>query len=535
MISKYAYACAILLNICTKKVENIKVGGKLKMNRKFINSLVLGVVISMMATGFTGCTKKTVEKPVNGTNEKVDTSKAVNLKMYLIGDAAKNEAEGLAKINEKMKAKINATLEISNIPFSAYKQKIPVLLASGEPFDMIYSSNWVFFTTEAPKGAYMGLNELLPKYAPTVKKEIPEEAWKQATVNGEISMIPAISANFNVHGVVVRDDLRKKYNLPVVNSMETWGTYMEAIKKNEPNITPYASNGGNMMNFLVQQKMDWSQTMVAGEVVYDITKGDKVFAYTSTPEYEALVKQQRDWYNKGYWSKSVLSNKTQPADTFKAGTSASYIVNTAISGIQEYVVEKKLPYELAWNRFDEGTAVERSPFIGNGTAINRKSANPERALMFFEMLHTDKGFADLVLSGVKGKNYDLTAEGKIKVPEGVNPTDAPWDNTMMGLSVAKFNRVNANRWDLIIKEEAKYDKSAISAKLAGFVPNLETLSGEIAAVTNVNTTYKNPLDWGVVDPVTALPELRKKLQEAGIDKIITELNKQITEYNAKQK
>lgn len=76
-----------------------------------------------------------------------------------------------------------------------------------------------------------------------------------------------------------------------------------------------------------------------------------------------------------------------------------------------------------------------------------------------------------------------------------------------------------------------YEKSVIPA-LAGFTINNENISAEIAAITNVLATYKVPLDMGTVDPEEGLPLLRQKLDEAGIDKVIDELNRQIAEYNA---
>ena len=40
---------------------------------------------------------------------------------------------------------------------------------------------------------------------------------------------------------------------------------------------------------------------------------------------------------------------------------------------------------------------------------------------------------------------------------------------------------------------------------------------------------------GTVDPEEGLPLLRQKLNEAGIEKVIEELNGQISEYNASKK
>ncbi|MNY51174.1 hypothetical protein D3C86_1867400 [compost metagenome] len=50
---------------------------------------------------------------------------------------------------------------------------------------------------------------------------------------------------------------------------------------------------------------------------------------------------------------------------------------------------------------------------------------------------------------------------------------------------------------------------------------------EFAAVTNVITQYKLPLETGSVDTDKILPEFITKLKSAGIDKIIVEKQRQL--------
>lgn len=53
-------------------------------------------------------------------------------------------------------------------------------------------------------------------------------------------------------------------------------------------------------------------------------------------------------------------------------------------------------------------------YIANGMGIFAKSKNVERALMFLDLLRNDQQYHDLMSYGIKGKHYDVTAEGKIK-------------------------------------------------------------------------------------------------------------------------
>lgn len=181
----------------------------------------------------------------------------------------------------------------------------------------------------------------------------------------------------------------------------------------------------------------------------------------------------------------------------------------------------------------DNNLIERKAPAGNGTAISINSQNPERSLMFLEYVLTDEEAYHLMCNGVEGVNYALTEDGKLTRPEGVDPSENIGTiNLGMGINNIDLQYQNAEDWDVAYEREMElYEKSVIPA-LAGFTINNENISAEIAAITNVLATYKVPLDMGTVDPEEGLPLLRQKLDEAGIDKVIDELNRQIAEYNA---
>ena len=97
----------------------------------------------------------------------VDTSEHVVLTMYCIGDEGGIHAqEHLDKLNEVLTEKINASIEPIMVSWGDYKTKLPMVWASGEAYDLTYTSNWTGYFTEADKGAFMDITELFPAYAP---------------------------------------------------------------------------------------------------------------------------------------------------------------------------------------------------------------------------------------------------------------------------------------------------------------------------------------------------------------------------------
>jgi putative aldouronate transport system substrate-binding protein len=61
-----------------------------------------------------------------------------------------------------------------------------------------------------------------------------------------------------------------------------------------------------------------------------------------------------------------------------------------------------------------GKGISMKPYIQNGMGISANSRNPERAMMFMDLVRNDQQYADLVTYGLEGIHYELTEEGKVR-------------------------------------------------------------------------------------------------------------------------
>ena len=96
-----------------------------------------------------------------------DISEEVTLTMYLIGDRPVDNDEVFGKINERLKSEINATIDVKFMSWSEYESKYPLIFASGEDWDIIYTADWCFYNAQATKQGYWEITqEALETYAP---------------------------------------------------------------------------------------------------------------------------------------------------------------------------------------------------------------------------------------------------------------------------------------------------------------------------------------------------------------------------------
>lgn len=467
-----------------------------------------------------------------------DISQEVELTMYCIGDEGGIYAdEVLDNLNVILKEKINATLKPVMVSWGEYREKLPLIYASGESYDLAYAASWCNYAEEALKGPFLELSDLMQEYAPKTYAELHESgALDAAKVNGSLYMFPSTYEDYPEHFILWREDLRKKYDLPEITDWDSLAAYMDGILANEPGMTPMALHNTPLLSYFLYNDNDWNRPIVGGDafgvLTYDITEGKDLINIVETPEYEAFVKRNREWYQKGYWSRNVLSETTDIKDSFLAGRSAIAISNYSESqDLYKSVRESNPDWELDLENLSGGVLGRVTP-TSNGTVIGINSKHPERAMMFLELMNQDEETFRAMFYGIEDKTYVVTEDGRKTIPEGVDPTTLSLRNLGMGMQVDKFILPDAEADQKVLDKIEGYESNATYPVLSSFVIDDTPIAAEIAAVNNVVTEYKIPLDLGVADPETALPELKKKLEEAGLQKVLEEVQRQIDAYNA---
>ncbi|MDG0794946.1 ABC transporter substrate-binding protein [Cohnella ginsengisoli] len=467
---------------------------------------------------------------------KPDTSKAVALKMYLIGDPPKDLGLVYDEINKKMKSDINATIEPIFLSWGDYLQKYPLLFATGEDFDLVFSADWVKYGAQADKGAYLELTqEMLETYMPKTVQEMPKDAWDQVKVKNKIYMVPASTKEFSHTVVGVRGDLREKYNIPPLKTMDDFEKYLDAIAKNEPGLVPFDEgvNGYALFDQLVYTKLTPKFIISNSLVTVDLKDpSGKLVDIAQTPEYLAFAQKMVDWNKKGYWSKNAMVNKTLIKDAFLAGKSASMASN--ITNMSQAVTTANQTHpEWKVEMFDlyNGAPTYVNPYVGGGMSINANSKNPERALMALELLRNDEEYFNLTTYGIAGKHYELTDDNRIRELGGAESgfkidSASPW-----GWRTPAMVKPLVDEPAEVAAIRATWEKTAVTNPLLNFVFDTTNVKNELAAIKNVRDQYMLPITFGdVSDPAEAIKTLNAKFKEAGLDKVKAEAQKQIDEF-----
>jgi putative aldouronate transport system substrate-binding protein len=528
----------------------------LKKNRLIMLALVLTFVMILSACGGGKNNANTTAQATNNasevtseptetasatnaaeTSDTVDTSKEVKLKMIFVGPKPVDYDSVFAEINKKLKEKINATLEGEFLDWSDWAQKYPLKLAANEDFDLIYSANWAGYNDQALKGGFLELtDELLTKYMPQTWAAMSDVSWDQAKVNGKLYMVPQNRGESVEKLILYREDLRKKYNLPEINSPEAYATYLKTIAQKEKGTTPFTPETGdwkyhNLDRVLLKQQLEWNMFDLDLPFAFKLTdEAGKVFNVYETQEFKDLLVYYKDLADNNAWSKNVLNSKNDHQADFKAGKTASITHNNGTLGaLMALMRQENSPYEVALADINQGKKKSVAISTQNGTSIHATSKNVERSLMLIDLMQNDKELHDLMMYGISGVHYEAVGDDKYKALDK-NPNYTGFSNWNFNSPLNRDNEAFPQEASDLAKG---WEANVYHYALETFVFDNSKVKTEIANVGNVMLRYAIPLEYGVIKDIDkGLADLNRQLKSAGIDKIQAELQAQIDAFLA---
>ena len=529
--------------------------------RKSIKKLAVGLLVAAMVFGSTACSNKapaagtgdntpadvTGSADAKGTENKGDLD-YVELKMYAIADAPNNT--DLAKqywdqLNARLKEELNCTIDYTYAAGNDYKNNYALAITSGEKYDLMQAApGWLDYQSYAAKNAFMPLDDLLPQYAPYLWENIPETTWDAASVNGKIFAVPNMDTGVTACTFVYREDLRKKYNLPEIKSMDDIETYLQGIKDNEPGILPsddYQCQvyGTSWIYNTPYVGIDEIHDRIFN-FVYDPRDG-RVLSVIETPEYKDFMYKMKDWADRGFWSSSVLSSTNWGVMQVLNGAAAASF-NEQLPGYNFHAtqVEKEHGaegWELGFYMYFEGNpdSVVSGSTTSNMTAVAATAENPERALMVLDYIQQHEDLWDFLAYGIEGVNYNKTPEGNIDTTNIAEGSDFNYFPSNM-ISNKNFKKLKGNEWAEYNTMMEKINNKVVPDIFEGFVLDKSNFESEYTALYSVQSEYGYPLQAGLVKDVDkAYQEYLDKAKAAGLDKVRDEVEEQVNAWLASRK
>jgi putative aldouronate transport system substrate-binding protein len=455
----------------------------------------------------------------------------IAMAMPVFGAIPKDMQAVQDEISKITKAKINATVKILPISIGAWAQQVNLMTSSGEKLDLFFEFGQGY-GADVAAGKVIALDSVLDKYGQDIKKQFEPEYLNSTKVSGKIYGIPNLKDFTTTQaGVVMRKDLVDKYKIDVasIKKLDDLDAVYKIIKDNEPNLAPLGAG----LSAPSDQYIWYDKLGEKFGVLPGFDNGLKVENLYETKAYEDYLKKVNSWFKAGFINKDAATSQVNGTDLMKANKVFSYFVTNKPGTVQDE--SRTSGKELVFAPVTENSYATTSDVLTGLWTISTNSKNPERTMMFMNLMYSDKDIANLLLWGIEGKHYVKTSDTAIDFPEGIDTKTVGYANqgwlTGNSLIAYIYKTAPADKNKTIVNN----NKNAIKSKALGFAFNSEPVKNEITALNNVTDQYRKGLESGTIDPADKLQEFRTKLKAAGIDKVIAEKQKQLDAWAAASK
>lgn len=488
----------------------------MKINKK---ALFLAAMLAVSAVLQTGCAEK---------NEQVQADGVYEIIWHDRGQLTPDHDAVYEEINAYIEPIIGA--KVKNIPFvgSEFTEKMRLIMASKENYDICFTSSGSNYEINAANNAFMDIEELLKTNGQDVLAITPDYALEAAKINGVLYALPAYKDYSSENVFYYRADIADKYNLDMdsVKSLKDLEPILKTVKENEPDIytmlflaslSPY-----NMLPF----------EEISGGVVgsIDLT-GDttKIINPFETEMAMDYFKTMHSFYNQGFFRPEV----------------ATLTSNDDVKGSQFMVIEQELPYLVdqrnKTNLYEQRVLSISKPRLttsgvrGSMMAFSKNSKNPEKAMDFVNLLNTDKKLRNMVAYGIEGKHWIAVGESFYKLPDGVETKDDTGFSSYVYTQGNKYiSRMIEGTPEDIYEKYQEFDNNADKSPALGFAFDPTKIKAVYSSVNNAYNEYMPALLTGAADPEEVLPKAMEKLRAAGLDTLLEEMQKQYDEWRSEK-
>lgn len=444
-------------------------------------------------------------------------------------------------LNVILKEKINAEVIMEATDWGAFNDKMALINAGGEVYDISYTASWINNYYSNVNNEYLApLDDLLLEHAPGLWDSMPETTWNAARIRGSIYGVINQQIFPRPQGFSIKREIIDKLDLSAtIDNMTTYDELSEMVKT----INDYIESGEDPnLEYVVSPGAWVSLEQWDNENLFGLAvKGDdftnrQAIVYSRTEDFRNRVELMRSWQVAGYLPPEALTGDEGRAN-MRAGKYAMSIGGTIKPG-GEIEAEALLGFPMR-DKILYNPILTTPAVTATLTGISSNSPNPERAMMLLELMNTNKEIYNLFCKGIQGTHWEWEDE-TIELIRPAAPATT-WAEVKFNPNTDwefgnQFNAYIIDRAQVGVWE-ATYDLNTNTppSPLLGFTFDTANVQSEAAAMTDLAEQYFKPLVEGFVDPEDperGIAAIQQREIDGGIERILAEAQRQIDEWVA---
>lgn len=455
------------------------------------------------------------------------------------GNLPEKYEEGIKAVNESLLADgYDIQVEVIRIPWGEYDAKLNVMLADGEPFELLHVMQDVKnMSALASMGAIIPIDEYLDKY-PNLVARFSDTEWLGALYNGKHYAVPCYWRSFDntMSYFNLRTDVMKAvgYDAFPTNSVDD---VLNLMKKSQDYILE--ETGIKAYNWFHQNQdtahwlhrtYDSYPFYVENSLGIVLARQDgTIDSFYESEEFKKDAETYYRMYQAGLVNPDVLNLDHSvmyddaklggflPSQTFDPATSVSIKRNTGMD------------VEVNWVEMNPEKPEMIYTFVQNLNAISSTSEDPESGLKFLDWLYSSKENHDLFHYGIEGVHYTPVGDNKIKYVLTDGGDFSYYMDTWM-TGYLPYIRFESDAPDSQIDFMTYKAENKVVSPVAGFIFDASNVQTELNNLQTEIIASIYPIKVGMVSYEDNINRAIANLKAAGLDKYLDEYRTQFAVY-----
>ena len=445
------------------------------------------------------------------------------------------EAEIEAALNEYL-VSINTGVKCDMLPIAIGDRatRLTLMLAdNNDPID-VFGWRWYSSVTNLAKNQQVIPLDKYKDVYPDLWEVYPEAIYRICTVDGQLYSMPSGGCFGQQEVYVMRKDIAEEIGvMDLVDTKITTEQLEEIMAKGkaahpemcwqaDAALTPYL----NVDDLGDAKWLGVLRNRGLGE--------SEIINYYDSDDFYDVCVRFKDWADKGYFRDDPLNNTTAGSELLKQGLCGGFMFEAFDMRYAYTLMQQQVPdYPMVAFQLTDWCGTNSCVY--NGWNISAICKNPDAAMKMMYLMYTDEVVLRYFSLGKEGLTYVVTEEGWATYPEGVDSTTVGWNTSAAWfypnetLSIP-FDTSFVEMYDLM--KEINHDDSRKYSDAMGFIFDNTAVFDEVTACSSVVDQYRSALTYGQVDVDNYLQDFRDELRDAGIDKVIEEMQRQYDEFLA---
>lgn len=531
------------------------------LKKLFALALALVMVFGLVACGGaetpTEPENDNVQNVTEAKNDEPQTSaEPIVLEWYYRGNGIQKDTELVeTEFNKLLKTfpgMENVTVNFNCYTGADYPNAVALAQSAGQQIDILNTVG-LDFVDQVKMGTYTSLNDLLAANE-ALKNELPDWLWDLGTVDGNIYMVPHYQRAANMMYMVIPTQYLAHGDEAAIRALcaNPNRTMEETAKVLEDFVTAVQAAEGPT-KYMYPLGTSFTQTNGMRPRLDNVSGDFVVYENSDQIEYlftnEDVVKSYEisaEWYDKGLIRPDTLTGDESEMTYANMLNPASYCFSFQNGAGSEEVISANLSKQYGFDVV--AIPIWNNYFIGNnwgagGDGITAKCEHPAEALRLIELMNTEEGteLYNMIVYGLEGTHWERVDEDHIKTL-GYDGTQGGVDcnygamKWIMGNTFRAYLNQGCVDGENELAIEINTSNDNTKSEIMGFRVDTTALQTQLEQINAVTAEYKATLSHGAMGAAgweATYNEFLQKLEVAGLNDVLTELQAQIDAYLGK--